>query len=223
MMTTFRGGSGLVSPLATDSAKCRRRNGAARDRSPSKTSVFNDRSCASSRTTAPQLRKSKSLWSSRSNTPSVSKTTRVASPRPPRSYLVRKPTSALFESDGDGAPSSAATRSAVATTATRRGCVTAIRRPAGPQSPASYRNCGTCVDLPEPVSPLTITTSRRRTASTISCSHAHAGNRRRAARCSSVRATAGIHAGRGGGAVVVVPSSIRAARSASGRTSGDGT
>lgn len=46
----------------------------------------------------------------------------------------------------------------------------------GEPNPASYKNCGSCVVFPLPVSPHTTTTGLRRTASIIGCSSATTGS-----------------------------------------------
>ena len=71
--------------------------------------------------------------------------------------------------------------------ATRRGSVTPINRFL--VNPASYKNCGTCVVFPDPVSPAIIKTSLFRTASIIMSSSPIIGNFERDSVTSGVRYT----------------------------------
>src|SRR3569832_334405 len=73
-----------------------------------------------------------------------------------------------------GVPSSWAMRLAVEDAAMRRGCVCPIR-PVSPR-PSSRQIFGSCVVLPEPVSPDTITTWFFFSASAISCRRPETGN-----------------------------------------------
>lgn len=114
-------------------------------------------------------------------------------------------------------PVSSATRRARLTAATRRGCVTAMpvpslkrppcsvarRRAAGARSAskrraathaatlvarASSRNCGSCVDLPLPVSPTTMSTRLARVSATSASRHCQMGSALRDGCSSSFRA-----------------------------------
>ena len=73
-----------------------------------------------------------------------------------------------------GVPNSSAIRAAIERAAIRRGCVWPIR-PSMPR-PISRQIFGNCVDLPEPVSPLRITTWFSSIVRAISCRRAETGN-----------------------------------------------
>mmetsp|Transcript_11356 Transcript_11356/g.47501 ORF Transcript_11356/g.47501 Transcript_11356/m.47501 type:complete len:506 (-) Transcript_11356:330-1847(-) len=92
-----------------------------------------------------------------------------------------------------GTSSSCATLVAVDVTATRRGCVTATApgcaAHVGSPYPDSYKNCGTCVVLPHPVSPQMTTTGLWFTWSTMSCSEPSMGKPSLAARIDFSRLT----------------------------------
>ena len=72
-----------------------------------------------------------------------------------------------------------AIRLAIVTAATRRGCVTPIIPGLGlflSPKPDSYKNCGSCVVFPDPVSPHNMTNKLLLIASTISCSIPQTGS-----------------------------------------------
>mmetsp|Transcript_87459 Transcript_87459/g.234213 ORF Transcript_87459/g.234213 Transcript_87459/m.234213 type:complete len:293 (+) Transcript_87459:497-1375(+) len=179
LMITNRSGGSAASPGRRASHRSRR-SSATRDNIPIRMSQFTLRSCASSKTIAVYLRHRKSLWSSRSRIPSVINLILVFSVHLFLSYRTWYPTKS-------SSPISSPTRAATEIAATRRGCVTPIRypRPSSPlssmlrQNPDSYKNWGTWVDFPHPVSPQTIDTSLCIILSTISCSIITAGSPRR--------------------------------------------
>src|SRR5882672_11401421 len=72
-----------------------------------------------------------------------------------------------------GCPTSSAMRAANARAASRRGCVCAIK--VCVPRPISRQYCGNCVLLPEPVSPATISTGLRRSASMMASRFAEIG------------------------------------------------
>mmetsp|Transcript_62614 Transcript_62614/g.144172 ORF Transcript_62614/g.144172 Transcript_62614/m.144172 type:complete len:272 (-) Transcript_62614:485-1300(-) len=188
-MITSRSGGSAGSPGRRDSQRSRR-SSATRDSIPIRISQFTLRSCASSRIMAVYFRHKKSLCSSRSRIPSVMNLILVFSVHLFLSYLTWYPTKSA-------SPISSPTRDATEIAATRRGCVTPIRypRPSSPlssiflQNPDSYRNWGTWVDFPHPVSPHTMDTSLCMMLSTISCSIITAGSPRRWVSISADRVT----------------------------------
>ena len=105
------------------------------------------RSCTSSTTMCVMQSSAPSAWSWRSSTPVVQNTNRDLSLMA-TSPLTTCPT--VFP--GVPSPLSSATRPATPVAARRRGWVTTILAPAGS---SSRMNCGTCVDFPHPVSPVT--------------------------------------------------------------------
>ena len=117
---------------------------------PSRKSMLSERSCASSMMTVSYSRSSGSPCTSASSMPSVRNLITVADE-------VRSSKRTLLPTSRPQlTPSSSATRRAMESAATRRGCVQAMR-PWTPR-PAARHIFGICVVLPEPVSPARITT-----------------------------------------------------------------
>ena len=143
---SWKAGASSVADMSTTRRPGRRRRTARS--SASSTSPAAWRSCTSSTRTTSNRRSSGSERSCRSSRPSVRKSTRVR--RASRDDSKRT----WYATSSECSVSvSRATRRASATAATRRGCVHAMER-----KPARSRNCGTCVDLPQPVSPATMHT-----------------------------------------------------------------
>ena len=149
-------------------------------RTPSRKSVCNVRSCASSIITTPYRSRFASAVASRRSMPSVRNFTRVAALETSSkriAYPTRSPSAV---------PVSSATRRATETAATRRGCVHATASP--PARPASCAYCGSCVVFPEPVSPTTISVSRARISATSRSRENAMGNEARTRWSTSFRA-----------------------------------
>mmetsp|Transcript_47892 Transcript_47892/g.154479 ORF Transcript_47892/g.154479 Transcript_47892/m.154479 type:complete len:283 (-) Transcript_47892:910-1758(-) len=114
---------------------------------PSSKSTDKCRSCTSSTKMTSKSERSRSDSSNLTNIPSVKKSIRVCTERVESNRIWCAITEPFPCSR------SCETRRARETAARRRGCVTAM-----PRKPAARRYCGTCVDLPQPVSPATSTT-----------------------------------------------------------------
>ena len=119
---------------------------------PMRKSMFSERSCASSTMMIEYARSIGSLWISASRMPSVMNFTSV-------SRLVSSPKRTLHPTSRPHCTlSSSATRRDTLVAAMRRGCVQPMRPRARVASNRSRHIFGSCVVLPEPVSPATTTT-----------------------------------------------------------------
>ena len=137
-------------------------------RYPSRKSMFRLRSWASSMMIVSYSSRSGSCCISASSMPSVIILTRVSATVSSVNRILH-PTSLPQVT-----PSSSAMRRETDNAATRRGCVHAMR-PYTPR-PASRHILGSCVVLPEPVSPVTMTTGCPRRVSSISSFFAAIGS-----------------------------------------------
>mmetsp|Transcript_29832 Transcript_29832/g.89733 ORF Transcript_29832/g.89733 Transcript_29832/m.89733 type:complete len:388 (-) Transcript_29832:87-1250(-) len=185
MSTSFSGGGAIV-PASFASHASRRRATSSRSAT-NRNSVSRSSSWTSSKMKCVYSTKSGSDASFLSKTPGVANSNLVLDGWNELSNRTWYPTTLPHAS-----PRSAATRSATAMADSRRGWEHAIR--AVPDV-ASKRNCGTCVDLPQPVSPATRTTSFVFTRSTTFRRASHAGSDDREATMA-----AGVDAGGSGGA-----------------------